>query len=439
MRLNRPQFRLTACAIGAAALSACANGVAFFSDGTGADGSGDGAAVVSGSVCSEQIAPLLQAEVDDGLRAGFVAAIVNSDGIQCEVAAGYADIETRAPLKTDARFRIASMTKPVVTVAAMQLVERGVIGPNDPVEQFIPSFANPVVALDGDKDGDGNYRTRPAARSVTIHDLMTHRAGVGYVFSSQSDLDREYREVSGLGEAGVLSDVVDALGALPLYEDPGTNWRYSYSTDILGRVIEVASGQDLETFLTENIFVPLGMSDTAFFLDEADFERLASVSVFNEDGELERLASEDLGVNVNERPIGIMSGGSALLSTTQDYGRFMAMMLNEGTFDGARILSPSTVRLMMRDHTPLDQRPDDWKRLGMTFGLGGLVILEPGYTGGVASEGEWGWSGYWDTWFIINPQDDVGVVLMAQTQPNGFRKPSRMRNLVKAVAYSSAN
>ncbi len=389
-------------------------------------------------VCRERIAPALQQEVDEGVRAGFVAAVATEDGVLCQVAVGMADIEGGEVMTTRSRFRIASMTKPVVSAAVMQLVDRGAILLDDPISRHIPAFADPQVAEEKNRNGDGEFETRPAAREITVHDLLTHMSGVGYVFSTETDLDRAYSEIDTTGEGVTLEGAVNALAALPLYEDPGTVWRYSYATDILGRLVEVASGETLETYLRDNIFAPLGMDDTEFFLDETDFERLAVVYAFDEEGEIGRYEGDGLGINVNETPFTIMSGGAGLISTAEDYAAFATMLLNGGAYRGAQILSPLTVSLMMSDHTPASARPDEWNQRGQTFGLGGLVILEPGMTGRVAAEGEWGWGGYWDTWFIVNRRDNVAAVLLTQNQPNALSQPSRARNLVKSVVYGAA-
>jgi CubicO group peptidase (beta-lactamase class C family) len=388
------------------------------------------------SLCAEKVSPILQEDVDNGIRSGFVATIATGDGVLCQSAVGMADPYQGVSMAEDTRFRIASMTKPIISVAAMQLVERGVIRLGDPVSRFIPSFGGPQVAVRQNKNGDGGYETRPAAREITIHDLLRHMTGVGYAFAGETDLDKDYLSINLLAEDLTLPEIVDDLAALPLYEDPGTQWRYSYATDILGRVVEVASGQTLEEYLTENIFTPLGMTDTAFFMDEDDFERLAIVSEFNDAGVLVRSEGNALGVNVNDKPFGVMSGGAGLLSSAHDYARFSMMLLNDGQLDGARVLSPATVRLMMSDHMPFEARPDNWKADGHSFGLGGIVVLEPGYTGNVSAEGEWGWGGYWDTWFVVNKRDDIAVVLLAQAQPNQYLKPSRARDRIKAIAYS---
>ncbi|WP_425408682.1 serine hydrolase domain-containing protein [Hyphococcus sp.] len=386
----------------------------------------------------QRIEPALQEEVDNGVRAGFVAVVVDKNGAVYETAVGMADLYNAVPATAQTRFRIASMTKPVVTAAVMQLVDRGDVRLNDPVSRFIPAFADLRVATSPERNGDGEFETRAPARQMTIHDLLTHMSGLGYVFDYETDLGKAYLAADLYGKTGSLAERMNILAALPLYEDPGRKWRYSYATDVAGRVIEVASGRTLEDFLKQNMFEPLGMNDTEFFLDETDFERLAVVNEFDESGDLVRLeaASPDRA-GVNDEAFGVMSGGAGLVSTGRDFSRFMLMLLNEGELDGARLLSPATVRLMLRDHVPYDARPEDWREKGLTFGLGGAIIVEPGYFGAVAAKGEWGWSGFWDTWFFITPELGVGAVLLAQTQSNAFTPTSRARDRLKAIVYGA--
>lgn len=386
----------------------------------------------------QRIESVLKEEVDAGVRGGFVAVVIDDDGVEYETAVGMADPYDGLPMTTNTRFRIASMTKPIVTAGVMQLVERGEIRLNDPISLYIPAFANIQVAISHDRNAEGEFDTRAPARPITVHHLLTHMAGIGYVFDSQTDLGEAYLDADLYGQEGTLAERMEILASLPLYEDPGVKWRYSFSTDMAGYLIEVVSGMSLEAYLRANLFDPLGMNDTEFFVDQSDFDRLAIVNEFNEEGEMIRSGDETLsGASVNDEPFAVMSGGAGLISTAGDYARFARMLLNNGELDGVRVLSPATVTLMMNDATPYDARPDEWKRQGLTFGIGGAVVLEPGYLGNVASKGEWGWGGYWDTSFFVDPQHDVAMVLMAQTQPNQFTPTSRARDRTKAIVYGA--
>ncbi|WP_428409259.1 serine hydrolase domain-containing protein [Hyphococcus sp.] len=426
MKQEKTFMRAVAAVLAAAIITVSAGGEAFARDRSQLS-----------AEALERIDAVLQAEIDDGNRAGYVAAVVTKEGVAYKKAFGKADPFNDKPMTTDTRFRIASMTKPVISVAVMQLVDRGLVALSDPVERFIPAYANPQVAVSKNRQKDGSFETRPAKRSITIHDLLTHTAGIGYVFSMESDLDKAYLEANLLLTEGDLGERIDQIAALPLLTEPGEKWEYSYSIDVLGRIIEVVSGMELEAYLQENVFAPLRMTETEFFLNEEDFDGLAVVVEFNEQGEMIRSVGNALSSNVNDEAFGIASGGAGLVSNVDDYARFMRMLLNGGELDGARILSPATVKLMMSDHTPMEARPEPWQKTGTTFGLGGYVVLEPGYSGNVGAEGDWGWAGYWDTHFFVNAEQNIGAILLAQTQPNPYIKPSRARDLVKGVAYGA--
>jgi CubicO group peptidase (beta-lactamase class C family) len=381
---------------------------------------------------------VLQTEVDKGVRAGFVAGVVTRDGETYSTAVGLADRETSSPMTVDTRFRIASMTKPIVTAAVMQLAERGVVSLDDPVSKYIPAFANARVALAEEPDDTGEIPTRTPARAMTIHDLLTHTSGIGYLFNNKTSLDREYLEAGFYATGGTLAERVDRLARIPLYNDPGAEWRYSYSIDVAGLVIEVATGQSLEDYLTENFFAPLGMKDTEFLVDQSDFDGLATVYQFDSAGNLERLKADANGFNVNDEGFGVMSGGAGLVSTLHDYLRFCEMMLRGGELDGARVLSASSVKRMLSDNLQPGTAGQLWERKYASFGLGGVVVTHPELADQLVRKGEWGWSGFWDTWFVIDPADGLAVVLLAQTQPGPNAPPSQARQLVKEIVYGAA-
>ncbi len=413
-------WKLLVCAFAALTLAACMAKEAPVSDAAEVDVSH-----------LERIESVLQEEVDDGVRAGFVALVATKNGVAYQTAVGMADPYNDIPMAANTRFLIASMTKPIVTAAMMQLVDRGEVALNDPASLYIPSFANVAVAVSHSANEEGEFETRPPSRAITIHDLLTHMSGLGYVFDSETDLGKAYLAADLYGKGESLAERIEKLTTLPLYEDPGTKWRYSFSTDVVGRIIEIASGMNLEQYLKTNMFTPLGMNDTEFFLDETDFERLAAVNAFDENGRMVRAEG------VGDEGFGVMSGGGGLISTAPDYARFMIMLLNDGTLDGARILSPASVKLMMSEHTPFEALPDNWKRDGITFGLGGAIIQTPGYFGRAVAEGEWGWSGLWDTSFFITPKLGVAEVLLAQTVPGPHTPPSRARDRVRAITYGA--
>ena len=379
----------------------------------------------------------LDEEVRKGLRAGFVAGVVTRDGETFTAAAGMADRENRVPMSVSTRFRIASMTKPIVTAAIMQLVDRGVIELSDPVSLYVPAYADARVALSEEPDESGAIPTHPAARPVTIGDLLTHTAGIGYVFDRKSALDRLYLEANLFATTGALSERIERIARLPLYSDPGTEWRYSYSLDVAGHVIEVATGEPLESHLKKNLLHPLGMNDTEFFFDRTDLDRVAAVYEFTSEGSLSRAGSTDVSGNLNEEGFGVISGGAGLVSTVSDYLRFCRMMLNGGEVEGVRVLSTDAVRQMMSGQLAPGASGRLWEHASSTFGFGGTVVVHPERAEGLAVAGEWGWSGLWDTWFVVNPADGVAAVLLAQTRPGPDVPASRAREIVKAAAYKA--
>lgn len=385
----------------------------------------------------QRIDEVLQDEVDKGLRAGFVAMVGTSDGIVYETAVGEADREADRPMTVDTRFRIASMTKPIVSAAAVRLIEEGRLSLSDPVKRYIPAFADPVVAEKGDKSADGTYQMRPAKRDILVKDLFTHTSGLGYAFLTETDLDKDYIAANPFFVEGSLEDSIDAIAALPLYFDPGERWQYSYATDVLGRVVEVASGMELGAYLKEVFFEPLGMNETEFLLDDADVPALAKVYGFDKDGNLVPEPPDSEGRSVNEEAFGVASGGGGLISTASDYMRFCRMLLNGGELDGARILSRASVRSMMTDHLPEEARPPSWRAQGHTFGLGGQIVEKPGWSGAFDAPGDWRWGGYWDTSFVVNTADDIAVVVLSQRQPGPNDPGSRAGALVKAIAYGA--
>lgn len=380
----------------------------------------------------------LDAEVDGGVRAGFVAGFVTRDGEARLVAAGMANRETGAPMTIETRFRIASMTKPIITAAIMQLVDRGVLTLEDPVARYIPAYAEARVALTEEPDAGGRFETRPPTRAVTIHDLLTHTAGIGYVFDRASTLDRVYVEANLLTTQGTLAERIDRIARLPLYDDPGKEWRYSYSIDIAARIIEVATGEPIEAYLKEHLLDPLGMADTEFFLDHTDFDRVATVYEFDADGKLAAAGDIDLAGDINKDGFGVASGGAGLVSSAPDYLRFCLMMLRGGDAEGGRVLSKESVQRMMADNLAPGANARLWERDSASFGLGGTVVIDATRATGAAVNGEWGWTGHFDTWFVVNPEDGVAAVVLSQTNPGPTMPMSRARARVKSVAYEAA-
>jgi CubicO group peptidase (beta-lactamase class C family) len=379
----------------------------------------------------------LTEEVLNGVRSGFVVMVAHKGDIAYEQAFGMADIEAGKEMQLDTQFRIASMTKPITSLAIMMLVERGDILLTDPVSLYIPAFENMQVATAYNVDASGTIPTRPATGQITIHHLLTHTSGLGYIFDWETDLGREMVTKSIYNLEGDLAARIDAIAEFPLYTDPGTEWRYSYATDVLGRVIEVASGKPLDQFFQEEIFAPLKMTSTSFFMNGEDLSNLAKVYIYTEDGRMvEPGKRENLPDPNVDRPTW-PSGGGGLVSTAGDYMRFAQMLLNEGELDGARIVSPATVRLMLSPHVTEDVLRPLFRDKGRTVGLGGWVVTEPGLAGETLAKGQWGWGGYYDTTFSISPADDLAIIVLAQREPGPHAPESRAQELVKSIVFGA--
>jgi CubicO group peptidase (beta-lactamase class C family) len=301
------------------------------------------------------------------------------------------------PVTPETIFRVYSMTKPIVSVATMQLVEDGRIGLDDPISKYIPEFANPKVLV-------GKGETRPAAREITVRDLLSHKSGLIYgVFDQESELGKMYMaagdvrtDISGL-------ELAKAIAALPLAFDPGTGWRYSRSSDVLGAVIEVAAGKPLDALLDEQIFTPLGMNDTSFYLEADAVNRLAEPPT----------TIPPLSTVKVKAPM--MSGGGGLNATTEDYFRFVEMLRGKGSYRGVEIIKPETLEAMLKDEvaTGVDRTTWFYDALpGSGFGLGfGLIPIDPRDP---AKGKYFTWSGYAGTNMWIDPVNDITTIFMMQ-------------------------
>lgn len=383
-----------------------------------------------------RIETVLQEEVDAGIRAGFVAMVAKDGEVVYQTAVGMADRENGVPMAEDTRFHIMSMTKAITTIAIMQLVEKGYILLNDPVSRYIPAFADMQVATSHSRKADGTFETEPLARPLTIHHLLTHTAGFGSPVITTTELEKHNEQKSPfLLAEGSLSARIDLLAALPLFEQPGEKFRYGYGLDVAGRIVEIVSGQSLEDYFQDKLFKPLGMKDTGFFFDESDLDRLAVVYDVNQDGKL-----IPLQLGPKAKGLGWMPGGAGLVSTADDYMRFYLMLLNKGEWEGKRVLSPASIRLMFQRSLP---RSAGYQAVGSineaygaTFGLGGDVLEHSGQRSEMGAVGEWGWFGYLNTDAFLNPGNELAVIVMSQQVPEGA-PTSRAINLVKAIAYGA--
>ena len=386
----------------------------------------------------EGIVTLVEEAVDRREVAGAVTLVARLGRVGHLEAVGWRDIERRAPMETGTLFRIASMTKAVTSVAAMQLYESGALLLDDPVSMYLPAFASLQVLAPGSEP-----ELAPLDRPVTIRHLLTHTSGLSYRFLAPPQLATRYIEAGitdGLAQApGTVGEMVDRLVTLPLLHQPGARFTYSLGVDVLGRVVEVVSGRSLAEYMRDEIFEPLGMLDTGFFRDPADADRYAAVYAPGADGLVEvpadPVTSPD-GRTVYsagypyDGPRTYHSGGAGLTSTISDYARFLLALLNGGELDGARILGRRTVQLMTRDHLAGLGVP----ATGQRFGLGFAISGDPGVTGGPRSEGAFGWLGFFNTVYWVDPEEQLVAIIMTQLYPNNR---SRLTDRFEVAVYSA--
>jgi CubicO group peptidase (beta-lactamase class C family) len=364
--------------------------------------------------------------------AGAVALIARNGKVAFVDAAGMADSEAGTPMAPDTMFRIASMTKPITSVAAMMLYEDGRLLLSDPVSRFLPEFKESKVAVrsNGTSPFEPPYVLVPAKREITIKDLLTHTSGITYQFWGRpyfADLYKKAGVSDGLIQtAGTMAENVKKIASLPLTSQPGEAYEYGLNTDVLGHVVEVVSGMTLDKFFEQRILQPLGMKDTHFFLPEAKLPRLAAVYMAAEGTGLRRLGEETVTEGEYtaysttfqyKGPRTFHSGGAGLVSTAGDYARFCQMLLNGGELNGARLLSPKTVELMRANQIgDLDM----WLGgPGTGFGLGFGVIKDIGQSAQIGSQGTYYWGGFFSTDFWIDPQEKLVGILLTQTRPYG--------------------
>ena len=360
----------------------------------------------------------LQAHVDAGDIAGVVAAVVRHGTLVYLEALGHRDLQARDSMPEDALFRLYSMTRPITSLAAMILWEEGTFKLDDPVSKYLPQFANQRVFADA---GTPNMAaTRARTHEMTVEHLLLHTSGLG---SRSSSI---YRAEGVRLRSITLAQMVDNAARVPLFDDPGTRFRYGISTTILGRLVEIWSGMPLDRFFRERIFEPLGMTDTVFWVDPARADRLAPVYRPDRDGDgrLRPYAIE--AVPFTDRPT-LTEGGVGLVSSTMDYLRFAQMFLNEGELDGVRVLRPETVAMMTVNRIPdavLPLGSRGYMR-GSGWGLGFCIVMDASQYAFPVSDGEFWWDGSAGTRFFIDPEHDMITVIMAQVSPargNGFRE-----------------
>ena len=362
----------------------------------------------------------LNAELDGYVAAGKLAGGVLWVGRHGQAAHVYAfgqrDVESRAPMREDTMFRIASQTKALVSTATLMLQEEGKLLIADPVSKYLPEFRETTVAV---PKAAGGYDIVKARRPITIRDLLTHTSGVGYGGGPASD-KWEAAGITGWYFADrqePIRETVSRMASLPFESQPGERWVYGYSTDILGALIEQVSGQPLDVLLRSRIFSPLGMNDTHFYVPDSKRDRVATVYSLGATGRIERTLDQGGMISQGSYisgPRRSFSGGAGLVSTARDYARFLQMMLNGGELDGVRLLSRPTVELMTSNHLRGLAFSD-----GQGFGLGFSVVTDLGARGTPGSIGEFGWGGAYHSTYWVDPKEQMVVVYLTQLIPAG--------------------
>lgn len=375
--------------------------------------------------------------LEKGSFPGVLLAVMRQGRIGHFSVQGLMDRERGHALKADTIVRIYSMTKPITSVALMKLFEEGRFQLDDLVANYIPAFADLGVYTGGSL---GRFQTTKPARRMTIRDLLSHMSGLTYGLQGRTPVDAAYRERKLDSFDKPLAEWIDVLAELPLDFSPGERWNYSVSTDVVGFLIEVLSGEPLDEFLRKRIFAPLDMSDTGFFVPPEKWSRLAACYQRSEDGQVALIDDPETS-RYRTKPA-FLSGGGGLVSTARDYLRFAQMLCNGGTLDGARILGPKTLALMTRNHIPQGKDLHAYSvslfsesaMAGVGFGLGFAVMIDPVRNQLPGTPGEFNWGGVANTYFWVDPAEELVVVQLAQVMPS-FRY--NLRRELRGLVYAA--
>ena len=382
----------------------------------------------------ECVKPTMQGYIDTGRIAGLSTLVARQGRVVQLECFGSADLERKRPMREDTIHRIYSMSKPVTVAAALTLCERGLFRINDPIDEYIPSFKDMTVV--DESGGD----PKPASGPVTIRHLLTHTSGLSYTAEGTAAAGF-YKEIGeAMDENTTTAEAVDAIAGAPLLFQPGEHWHYGFSIDVIGRLVEVISGKRLGQYLRDEIFAPLGMDDSGFFVTVGQATRLAALYGPKDD------KRKDLDDNLSlledpEKsrwlgPRAMEEGGGGLVSTITDYARFAQMLANGGTLDGTRILGRKTINLMSTDHL-LDQHKKDYDwpdHRGYSFGLGVRVMEDLAPAGSNGSIGEYGWAGLAGTWVWIDPAEELIALFMPQLIPDMYYPAARQ---FSTIVYSA--
>jgi CubicO group peptidase (beta-lactamase class C family) len=377
---------------------------------------------------TRRLPDVLQSEIDRQRLPGAVVLLARHGKIALLESLGQQDPGLGIPMAVDSIFRIYSMTKPIVSVAVMMLMEQGKLLLSDPVSKHLPEFAGQQVAA---QDDEGRTELRPVARAATVQDLLRHTAGLSYEFLGAAPVQKQYASINIGSRERSNAEFARALAAVPLLFEPGSTWEYSRATDVLGRLVEVVSGQTLGQFLRERVLAPLGMHETAFAVPPAQHGRIAEPFAHDPDGGV------PMRVIDIRREAALESGGGGLASTAMDYARFLQFMLNKGELDGVRLLGPRTVEFMTSDHLghiPINGgAANTLLPPGHGFGLGFAVRTATGLAPVPGSVGMYYWGGIAGTSFFVDPAEDMFALMMIQA-PN---QRDYFRPLFRDLVYAS--
>lgn len=400
-----------------------------------------GAISASGMVPAklQNIDRLLKQAIDSNWTNAAVGLVIRNGRIAYYKNFGYNDIELKKPMQKDAIFRIASQTKAITSVAVMMLFEEGKFLLDDPISKYIPSFKNATV-LDKFNEKDTSYTTVPTKREITIGDLLTHTSGIAYPQIEVGSISAIYHKngiISGLGlEMKLLSDVINRLGSLPLLHQPGEKFTYGLNVDVLGYLVEVVSGMSLDDFLHHRIFEPLGMKDTYFYVPSEKQHRLANVYLFDKDARLEKspgyfTAHGEKMMDYPKAKGTYFSGGAGLSSTIMDYAIFLQMLLNDGTYNGKKLLSRNTVRMMtMNQIGDLSVGSGPYK-----FGLGFQIVTENANGILPVRTGTYSWGGFFATTYWVDPVEKIVGLLYKQLPEDAHEY--ELADKFKVLVYSA--
>ncbi len=370
-----------------------------------------------------EVGKIMNKQIDEHKIAGGIVLIAKNGKLVFQEPYGVMDLETKKPIAPDTIFRIYSMSKAITSAAALILHDEGKLDLDAPVSKYLPEFAE-LQVFDGDN-------VRPVEREMTVKQLFTHTSGIVYGAPGGSPTESLFEVTDALDFNSDLELMTKKLGQIPLPFEPGTKWQYGAGIDVLGRVVEVASGQPLDEFFEERIFKPLGITDTGFYVPEDKRERFATN--YYADGKGRMIIKDDPQRSGYLHKPGLLSGGGGLVGTASDYMRFLMMIAGDGEFHGQRILKPETVELMRTDQVP---KLAGWvkfgeeERTGVGYGLGFSVTTEAHKSNAHAKKNEYGWGGAASTHYWLSPDDDLIVVTMEQRVPYSPETEEKLKPVI---------